>query len=508
MKMKRVFLIVLSCILTLTAAVSVPCFNNGASVSAETKEVLLGDIDSSNVVNANDALLALQQSVDKTNLSEKQRSLADVDCSDTITATDALQILQFSLGKITAYSYTGMNGRTITIATRNINKYTGQSAAAAEYRTAISNIEKKYGMQIKITEMSEEEISTAISSGSRTFDILDTNLVEGRNLARRNRIKDISTSAFFNENTFSSGMTGSFTLGTGVYGVASKAMSTNSQGLMINMDLIRQYAPVSAEKLSAQFENKQWTWDALRSLLEEYASNAPENSKIMLSNTNIIGQVIVSNAGYEVDFLADGTGAVSSICSPEGIAAMTYLKSLKTDGLWYYDADVNALYSFFKSGKSPIFAYFLDAAAWSPRSSYNFELTAMPFPIGPEKNDYVMSNFNGMAYCIPASSKKTVNAEMLLLKELMAMDEGLANAVCSDASSYGYNELGVSVYRWATANTTRDFSSGPFTSAVGGPVDSSVINPARDPAKALPAIEKLVQKEVDNYYGKFYAEKN
>lgn len=507
MKIKPIFSLFLCFIVTAAAFVCAPCLNAEISASAETENVLFGDIDSNGVINANDALLALQQAVDKTNLSEKQRSLADVDCSDTVNATDALQILQFSLEKITSYLYTGINGRTITVATRNINKYTGQSAAAAEYRAAINGIEKKYGMQVKLVEMSEEEISSAISSGTRTFDIVDTNLVEGRNLARRNRVKDISGSAFF-DNTFSSGMTGSFTLGTGVYGVASKAMSTNAHGLMMNMDLLKRYAPVSAEKLSVQFENKQWTWEALRALLDEYASNAPENSKIMLSNTNIIGQVIVSNAGYEVDFFPDGTGAASSICSPEGIAAMTYLKSLKTDGLWYYDADVNALYSFFKSGKSPIFAYFLNAASWSSRSGYNFELTAMPFPIGPEKEDYVMSSFNGMAYCIPSSSKKTVNAEMLFLKELMAMDEGLANAVCSDAAACGYNELGVSVYRWSTANTTRDFSSGPFTSAVGGPVDSSVINPTRDPAKVLPSIEKLVQKEVDNYYGKFYAEKN
>ena len=91
-----------------------------------------------------------------------------------------MQILQFSLEKITSYSYAGMNGRTITVATRNINKYTGQSAAAAEYRAAINGIEKKYGMQVKLIEMSEEEISSAISTGTRTFDIVDTNLVEGK----------------------------------------------------------------------------------------------------------------------------------------------------------------------------------------------------------------------------------------------------------------------------------------------------------------------------------------
>ena len=159
MKIKPIFSLFLCFIVTAAALVGAPSFNAEIFASAETVNVLLGDIDANGVINATDALLALQQAVDKTDLSEKQRSLADVDCSDTITATDALQILQFSLEKITSYSYTGMNGRTITIATRNINKYTGQSAAAAEYRTAINGIEKKYGMKVKLVEMSEEEIA-------------------------------------------------------------------------------------------------------------------------------------------------------------------------------------------------------------------------------------------------------------------------------------------------------------------------------------------------------------
>ena len=56
-----------------------------------------------NRVTATDALLALQASVGKIVLDEKQTKAADVDGVSGVTATDALLILQYSVGKITKF---------------------------------------------------------------------------------------------------------------------------------------------------------------------------------------------------------------------------------------------------------------------------------------------------------------------------------------------------------------------------------------------------------------------
>ena len=59
-----------------------------------------GDIDGENDVTASDALMVLQSSVDKLNLSQEQLWRADVDGVEGITSSDALAVLMCSVGKI------------------------------------------------------------------------------------------------------------------------------------------------------------------------------------------------------------------------------------------------------------------------------------------------------------------------------------------------------------------------------------------------------------------------
>ena len=62
--------------------------------------VVFGDTDGNKVVDASDALNALQHSVGKITLTGVNADCANVDASDAVDATDALLILQFSVGKI------------------------------------------------------------------------------------------------------------------------------------------------------------------------------------------------------------------------------------------------------------------------------------------------------------------------------------------------------------------------------------------------------------------------
>lgn len=58
------------------------------------------DMDEENKITANDALLALQASVDKADLTDVQKLAAEVDGREGISANDALLILQYSVKKI------------------------------------------------------------------------------------------------------------------------------------------------------------------------------------------------------------------------------------------------------------------------------------------------------------------------------------------------------------------------------------------------------------------------
>lgn len=69
----------------------------------EKPSYLLGDVDLNGVVNANDALLALQAATKKISLNDIQNSVADVDDTVGVSSADALLILQYATKKIDSF---------------------------------------------------------------------------------------------------------------------------------------------------------------------------------------------------------------------------------------------------------------------------------------------------------------------------------------------------------------------------------------------------------------------
>lgn len=96
--MKRMIAVLLSVLM----AVSV----FGALAGSAAEEVKYGDVSQNGEITVDDALLALQFSIGKIQLSDEQKNLANVD-SETgeggVTVSDALLILQFAVGKITEF---------------------------------------------------------------------------------------------------------------------------------------------------------------------------------------------------------------------------------------------------------------------------------------------------------------------------------------------------------------------------------------------------------------------
>ncbi len=70
-------------------------------------ELLYGDVNQDQEVNAKDALMILKSSVGKVVLTESQHQLAELNGDDVINAKDALLVLQKSVGKIEAFPIEG-----------------------------------------------------------------------------------------------------------------------------------------------------------------------------------------------------------------------------------------------------------------------------------------------------------------------------------------------------------------------------------------------------------------
>ncbi len=456
----------------------------------------LGDPNGDGDVSAQDALYVLKVVVGKESPSLKQESACDIDCSDDVSAADALQMLRVVVGKELVRS--GMTDRTFTIGSVYAYKYAQDTAYGKAWKQAVETAEKTYGIAITVELLNLNEDLNNLW----IYDMIELPVHSARSLAKSNKLMDLSHNAVLQHTVTQSGSALSCQMGDTLFGVASHAMSANPMGLAINKDLLAQYAPDAYAKLQQQFEQKTWTWEALNQLISEYRKNRP-NSAVMASNTNIIGQAIVANAGYEVTFLADGSRAVSSIATDEGIAALSYVKQLHDSGAFAYEADMNKVFDSFEQGKVPMVVYYLNEVA-AAATERDFSMTAMPFPIGPQQSDYVMCTFNSSVFAVPAFATVYGNAHGLIFNALATADNAIAQGLVASAASLGYDTLGASVYDWAAKNTSEDFSTGPFTGAVGGPVDGSVLDPAMDPKVEIPKIKDLIQSEVDAYYGKFY----
>ena len=79
---------------------SIMTYKKEDKIISQAFYLLLGDLDGNGLINASDALLALQSSVQLTTLSDIQTAAADCDVSGAIDASDALTMLQYSVGLI------------------------------------------------------------------------------------------------------------------------------------------------------------------------------------------------------------------------------------------------------------------------------------------------------------------------------------------------------------------------------------------------------------------------
>ncbi len=481
----------------LAVCVSVTALFCAPAVRAEQAQprVTWGDPNGDGTVNAADALVALRCAVGKLAPGGLVLSACDVDCSDVVNAADALQMLKTAVGKQTAFDPVGMRGNTYLIGTAYPSRYSEDTAYGRAMLQAIANAEAALGVTIEVQTLEADDPLWM-------YDLLELPAHQCRNYARSGAVRDFAQNAALSDVVRTGASALACAMGDGQYGAGSPAMGANAMGLAINGDLLARYAPTAYAALGDQFEDGTWTWEALDALIAEYRTNKPR-SAVLISNTNIIGQAIVSNAGYEVAFLPDGTGAVCSIASPEGIQAMEYIKGMYNSGAWQYENNVNEMAAMFREQQVPMAVYYLsEAGAWAWDA--DFTLTAMPFPKGPKQQDYVMSTFNAAVFTCPAAQTEPANGTALVLNALAEADAALAAAQTADMAERGFDRAGQAVFAWAAAHTSPDFSTGPFDGAVGGPVDGSVLTPSQKPATALPRIADLIQQEVDAYYGMFY----
>ena len=70
------------------------------AVSNMTPSVIFGDINADTKIDTQDALMALQYSVDLIELTDEQKTAADVDANQKIDPSDALMILQATVDLI------------------------------------------------------------------------------------------------------------------------------------------------------------------------------------------------------------------------------------------------------------------------------------------------------------------------------------------------------------------------------------------------------------------------
>ena len=519
--MKKWIAITLTFVLLLTS-VNMVSVAEQSTTDETVSPVIIGDVNGDGKIGADDALAVLcyithrhppqfpVEGESPTDVPSKpskptiDKSIANVDDDENITATDALYILKRVVGKIDRFPADPMidqiENQEIYLQSVWAEEYTTPSSL---YYGKLQQMQAQYGTVTRVEAIDHstatDTIVKNVLAGTPQADVVEVSLVMARNIYRAGgslNLMDAPLRRQLREN----GSTKSVTINNHMAGVSLNT-SQNILGVVYNKDLIARYAPdVDIPSLVA---NKQWNFDTFRSLSASLITDTDGNGKTDIygftSNTNVSGMACSANVGGTA-LLKNGR-VEASFCSQAGVDALEWCKAMfKTDKSWLYKADINDCINQFVNGKAGMF---LSYARFVPQiaEAADFEIGFAPMPMGPQQSNYINAVYDTRVYVIPKNSAASVNKVCAFLEQMMPLeDEVLAN-VQQEWTALGLDEQSIQNYKNLAKNSSAEFSSGVFSSAVTSEFDVYL---SGTPTKNWETIRAKAQKEADDYYAPFY----
>ncbi|MBQ6818942.1 MAG: extracellular solute-binding protein [Clostridia bacterium] len=485
--------------------------------------ILVGDVNGDGKIGADDALAVLcyithrhppqfpveeESPTDVTAKPSKptiDKTIANVDDDENITATDALYILKRVVGKIDRFPAEPMTeeleNKEIWLQSVWAEEYDSQSGSLLAAKLQQMQADHGTAFRVEALEASQatETIVKNALAGIPQADVVEVSLVMARNIYRAGGSLNL-IDAPLRRRLKANGSTQSVTINNHLAGVSLNTTQT-MLGVVYNKDLIAKYAPdVDIASLVA---TNQWNFDAFRSLSASLITDTDGNSKTDIygftSNTNVSGMACAANVGGTA-LLKNGR-VEASFCSQAGVDALEWCKAMfRTDKSWLYKADINNCINQFVNGKAGMF---LSYTRFVPQiaEAADFEIGFAPMPMGPQQSNYINAVYDTRVYVIPKNSAASVNKVCAFLEQMMPLeDEVLAN-VQQEWTALGLDEQSIQNYKNLAKNSSAEFSSGVFSSAVTSEFDVYI---SGTPTKNWETIRAKAQKEADDYYAPFY----
>ena len=465
-----------------------------------TDLVQWGDVNGDGTHSARDALLVLQEAVNKHHFTLHEGRLSDVNHDGALNAKDALEILKKVVEKPSALD-TPMEFRVYTVYGES---YTADTPFANALKAGIAKAEISYGFQTKLYALDPQTavdvIVKEIMAGRRFTDLVEVSLAMSRTLAQKKTLADLSQIKTLKGYWYENGGTEAVTVNGYRFGIALPNQSQQTLGIFYNEELIKRYAPnVDIETLVAE---KQWTFDTFRDLAKQCTVDTDEDGKTdlygLVAGSQFLGMATHANAGGNA-LLVNGK-VEAAFCNQNAIDAFHWAKDLfKVDRSWKYLVDIRAGAEAFGKGKAAMFASYSYVSEEIHKTA-DFTMGFVPMPMGNAQKDYISPVFNTPVYVMPLTASSRMAQAGLWLNAIADLSEDLLQVNVNALAENGVSQAGQKHYETMVRNATPDYGTGVFTENIATAAERLTTLEEKE----IAAVRYAAQQELDEFYAPIY----
>ncbi len=493
--MKRAWSLVLVLCLLLTAL--------PLSIAADT--VTLGDVDGNRIIEANDALQALQQATAKIIMTADGKMAADVNQNGRVEAADALLILQYATKKITSFT----PDKTV-IRVAGIDGCWFDRPADDPVSVAIAEVEKELNCEFEYTEYQTYDLNNQVIAAAEKdealADVLVTTLWQQKGLMQAQVLQDVHTVNGLDTTAFDQKTLSDMALfNKNFFLTTTPEKATHTRMLFFNKRLAKQALDKlgvntkddeeAGEKLYEMVENGTWTFDQMQKISAKAAQDLTGDGKMDdrtakdqygFSGVDMRGgasySIFKAKGGYFTKTTSDGTLYYALSDAINIVALKTMQTWLLKDISVYsntYGNDDQTVIDAFTAGR----VLFL---GWTPDGAEQFsdmkdDWGILPYPKADAESSYVSTtdwNMHGFSIEKKADNPRTAAV-------LTALGKKLAGVSAVDDSLFRDETSGTMMKQ---ATDTASIEHAQFTDLSSGGISTLQYlfdNVANDPAQRV-----------------------
>lgn len=385
----------------------------------------------------------------------------------------------------------------------------GASALGDTINETFDKIQSDYNCTIELKHYPDatliyDQVTQDILAGIKPCDILDiplnifNPLVQNKMLYRQNTIEGLD----LQDENFNRSVVDLGTFAGNVYG-SWFGLSNNVAGLFFNQKLLDKEGQPNVYEL---FDKGEWTWDNFEAICMAMTKDL-NNDKVpdkygLVGNQQIEKLCLFSNGGSIIKKDAGGVFG-EGLTDPKSLAAVTYLRKLAlTDKVISPEQDWQKVAGVFADGDAAFLAYHVWAARTWLGDAMDDDYGFIPFPKGPDAEDYILPYMDARLMVMPKSLENPTATGIIYSQLAKRLSKPWSDSMKQDMLDAGMDERGVEMFELITEKSVADYSAGVPDLSIGETTLNAVTRAEnQDPAAQFSSIKSMFDTMIQEYYG-------